>query len=167
MTLTYDDAMALRWPFDLEDHRFDTEFPYLTEAPIEKRLDEVDPAWSWQIHSIETREVVGGRGEYKVTVHGSLTIKGVTRDGVGQAMTRQSKPKTSQHTGEIYTDEINSAEKSAATDALKRAARMFGVGRYLLTTQKAGLKTKDQLGRWLDAAFRAAEKNGHAEGIGK
>lgn len=167
MTLTYEDAIALRWPFKLEEHRFDMEWPYLTEAPIENRLDEVDPAWNWVIHRIETREVVGTRNEFKITVHGSLTIKGVTRDGIGQAITRQTKPKTVKETGEVYTDEANSAEKSAATDALKRAARMFGVGRYLLTTQKAGIKTKEQLGRWLDAAFRAAEKNGHAEGIGK
>lgn len=159
--------MALRWPFRLEDHRFDTEYPYLTEAPICNRLDEVDPAWSWVIVSIDTREVVGSRNEFKITVHGRLTIKGVTRDGIGQAMTRQSKPKTNQATGELITDEVNSAEKSAETDALKRAFRHFGGGRYLLTTQKAGIKTKDQLERWLNSALAAAEKNGHAEGIGK
>lgn len=163
MTLTYDDAIALRWPFKLDDHRFDTDYPYLTEFPISLRLDEIDPAWAWVIVAVETREVVGGRGEYKVTVHGRLTIKGVTRDGIGQAMTRQSKPKTNQATGEIYNDEINSAEKSAETDAFKRAARHFGVGRYLLLTQKAGIKTREQLGRWLNDAVQVAEKNGHTE----
>lgn len=167
MTLTYEDALALRWPFKLDDHRFDTEYPYLTEGPIEMRLDEVDPAWGWVIHRIETREVVGTRNEFKVTVHGSLTVKGVTRDGVGQAITRQSKPKTAKETGEMYTDEINSAEKSAATDALKRAARMFGIGRYLLTTQKAGIKTRDQLYRWLTDAADKVKSNGHAEFSGK
>ena len=168
MTLTYEDAIALRWPFRLDDHKFDTKYPYLTEVPIENRLDDVDPGWNWVIHRIETREVVGGQSEIKVTVHGSLTIKGVTRDGIGQAVTRQSKEaKTNTATGEVYTDEINSAEKNAATDALKRAARLFGVGRYLLTTQKAGIKTRDQLERWLNAAVQAAEKNGHAELSGK
>jgi hypothetical protein len=167
MTLSYEDALALRWPFRLDDHRFDHEWPYLTEGPIEMRLDEVDPAWSWVIKSIETREVVGSRNEFKITVHGSLTIKGVTRDGVGQAITRQSKPKTAKDTGEMYTDEINSAEKSAATDALKRAARLFGIGRYLLATQKAGIKTKDQLERWLNAAVDKAKSNGHVELTGK
>lgn len=163
MTLTYEDAMNLRWPFKLDDHRFDHEWPYLTEGPIEIRLDEVDPGWQWVIHKIETREVVGTRNEFKITVHGSLTIKGVTRDGIGQAMTRQTKPKTAHGTGEVYTDEANSAEKSAATDALKRAARLFGVGRYLLATQKAGIKTKDQLDRWLNDAVAKAKSNGHAE----
>jgi len=163
MTLTYEDALALRWPFKLDEHRFDMEWPYLTEGPIELRLDEVDPGWQWVIRSIETREVVGSRNEFKVTVHGSLTIKGVTRDGVGQAMTRQGKQKTNSATGEIYSDEVNSAEKSAATDALKRAARLFGVGRYLLVTQKAGNKTRDQLWRWLREAIEKMEANGHAE----
>lgn len=167
MTLTYEDALALRSPFKLDEHRFDTEYPYLTEAPICNRLDEVDPAWSWVIVSIETREVVGSRDEFKVTVHGRLTVKGVTRDGVGQAITRQSKPKAAKDTGEMYTDEINSAEKAAETDALKRAFRHFGGGRYLLTTQKAGIKTRDQLWRWLTVAVDRATANGHAELTGK
>lgn len=164
-TLTYEDAIDLRWPFKLEEHRFDMEWPYITEAPICNRLDDVDPAWSWVIVSIETREVVGSRNEFKVTVHGRLTIKGVARDGVGQAMTRQGKPKTVQGTGEVVIDEVNSAEKSAETDAFKRAARHFGVGRYLLVTQKAKIKTEEQMGRWLGDAARAAERNGHAKGV--
>lgn len=163
MTLTYDDAITLRRPFKLDDHQFDREWPYLTELPISLRLDEVDPAWSWVVVSIETRPVVGSRNEFKVTVHGRLTIKGVTRDGIGQVVTRQSKPKTDTNTGEVEIDEVNSAEMSAETVAFKRAARHLGIGRYLLYTQKAKLKTRDQLGRWLNGMEERIKSNGHAE----
>jgi hypothetical protein len=44
--------------------------------------------------------------------------------------------------------EANQAAKSAATDALKRAARLFGVGRYLLDLPNS-VKDEKSLGTWL------------------
>jgi hypothetical protein len=109
--LTAEDLTVLRRPFAKEDHEFIKGFVYITEKAICERIEEVDPAWQFEIYEIKRSEV----GE--AVVSSALTIKGSTRYGVGM---------------QKHNDKAGEAEKGAATDALKRAARLFGVGRYLL-----------------------------------
>lgn len=132
MTLKREDLTALKAPFNANDHEFLNGMAYLNEFAVTSRIEEIDPAWSFVIRRVKGRESVGTKSEYSVTVIADLTIKGVTRTGIGMGTTRTTKPYADKSTGEMITGEANEAEKSAATDALKRAARLFGVGRYLL-----------------------------------
>lgn len=121
MTLTDEHVRLLTAQFDASDHEERDGRTYIREKAITDRLDEVDPSWTWEL-----------LGEPKhrdgvVVQAGRLTVHGVWRDGVGMESVRTTK------TG----GEANEAEKSAATDALKRAARLFGIGRYLLDLGKA------------------------------
>ena len=122
--------------FKAEDHEFNyNKRVYLSEEAITARLDEVDPSWSFE------RLEIWNRGEH-IIVSGRLTICGVSRDGVGMAKI------------EFLTDsdrESGEPEKAAITDALKRCARMFGIGRYIL---EMGSKVKDMgtLKKWLSGS---------------
>ncbi len=114
MTLTQDDLQTLRAPFpSSEVKQIDKGYgalDYIDEEPISNRIEDVDPSWSLG-EPITIEDTPSS-----VTIKISLTIKGVTRWGVG-------------------TEKKNSGNepfKSAATDAFKRAARLFGIGRYLL-----------------------------------
>jgi hypothetical protein len=110
MALLPEDVRALNAIFAANQHEFNQGFVYITERAICDRLETVDPSWTFILQSIQVRDT-------DAVVAGSLTVKGVTRQGVGMQ-------KIMAKAGE--------AEKGAATDALKRAARLFGVGRYLL-----------------------------------
>lgn len=134
-TLTRDDVTALTQHFKPAEHEFVRGYIYISEQAITTRLDDVDPAWSWIIVDEHPRD-------NQMIVKGRLTVKGVIREGVGmQPLTIVVKD-----TGEIK--EGTEPEKSAATDALKRAARLFGIGRYLLDTP-GWVKTVDNVATWL------------------
>lgn len=131
-TLTTDVLAVFKRPFALNDHEFLNGFVYLTEPAVGNRIEEIDPAWGFDIIRIY-RE-----GEFAVCA-ARLTILGVSRDCVGMQ-------KINEKAGE--------PEKSAATDALKRGARLFGIGRYLLDAPKenAGFeKWLNDLSKWKDA----------------
>lgn len=81
--------------------------PYVEAEPILDRLDDVVGPGGWSLDI----EVVGDRSAIC-----RLTILGVTKAGAGQIAADQK------------TDQ---PFKAAATDALKRAAVLFGIGRYL------------------------------------
>jgi len=115
--LTHEDVQKLTAIFLVQEHAFYRGNCYLEEQAISARLDEIDRGWSF-LHK-ETIE----RGNQISMVY-SLTVKGVIRDGVGTADILYTKKDPSK--------EANEPEKSAATDALKRAARLFGLGRYIL-----------------------------------
>jgi hypothetical protein len=130
VTLTHEDAAKLNAPFDLDDHEFLRGFTYITELAICARLDTVDPAWTFEIKNIIERDSA-------VTVHGVLTVKGVSRDGVGSDVIRDK----------------NEPIKSAATDALKRAARLFGIGRSLVGLERNVKYDERTLKKWLENKF--------------
>lgn len=115
--LTKEDLQILRSRFAAQEHEFHRGNAYLTESAIATRIEEVDPSWTLEIVSKDKRDDI-----YTIIVR--LTIGGVFRDGVGMASALFDK-----NTG---TTEVNEPEKSAATDAFKRAARLFGIGRYIL-----------------------------------
>lgn len=106
--LTIDDLTMLKRPFRLADHEFARGFVYIKEDAVTNRIEEVDPAWRFEVLSVST----SGKD---VVATARMTIKDVSRDGIGMHGATLTEP-----------------EKSAVTDALKRCARLFGVGRYLL-----------------------------------
>jgi hypothetical protein len=132
MALQQEDTKALCAPFALEDHEFTRGFVYITEQAITRRLDSIDPGWQFTI-------IEAVRDATSASVTGRLIVCGVARDGVGTQAIEYSNT-TDRSTGEKKPlldaagnpREAGEARKGAATDALKRAARLFGVGRYLL-----------------------------------
>ncbi|MHA0044249.1 Rad52/Rad22 family DNA repair protein [Deinococcus sp. PEB2-63] len=86
---------------------------HIDARAVQDRLDAICPeAWSF------TLEVVPGTRQ--PTVKGRLTVLGVTREDIGEA------PE-----GDLGT------LKAAASDALKRCAVHFGIGRYLYDLPRA------------------------------
>lgn len=113
---------------------------YTEEGPVTTRLDEVDPNWEFEI----TNNWADGQS---ATAYARLTVCGVARDCVGSG--KNIKPEE--------------AQKGAATDALKRGARLFGIGRYLLDApqfytdwaSKSGnpRRSRQQESQWEKEAF--------------
>lgn len=132
MTLTKEMSDQLKDYFPVQAHEFLNGNTYITEEAITNRLDDVDP--SWEFHKLEIH-----RDGVTVTAVYRLTVCGVSRDGVGMASVQLSKDKDR---------EVNEAEKSAATDALKRCARLFGIGRYILEMGRA-VSDQRSLADWL------------------
>lgn len=122
MSLSLEQLNTLKRPFARADHEFIRNFVYLTEEAITTRIEEVDPSWEFSVLNMSQ---VGSQA----VVLARLTICGVFRDGVGMQQ---------------VLEKAGEAEKGAATDALKRCARLFGVGRYLLDAPK-----EDQFNAWL------------------
>jgi hypothetical protein len=135
--MTPDNVKALTAPFEASEHEFLRGMTYLTESAITRRLDEVDPAWSFRISLVEHRAD-------KVVVYAALTVCGVTRESNG--MDASSYAKGADHVPE---NETNYPEKAAVTDALKRCARLFGIGRYILDLPE-NVKDMRALETWLN-----------------
>lgn len=135
MTLTADHIKVLSKPFQRNEHEFTRGFVYITEEAITARLDEVDPAWGFEIQHVGIRD---GQG----VCHARLTVKGVTRENVGMQSIETNS------TGR----EMGEAEKGATTDALKRCARLFGIGRYLLSAPK-----ENEFNRWIDEKLKGSK----------
>jgi hypothetical protein len=159
MSLTHEQVKELGRPFPLEAHewrkgRNDKDYVYITETAVILRLNEVDPSWTLVITDRAEREYSTTRtntktgekytlGAHELAITVSLTVCGVTRYGVGMA--------------EIAPDAAE-ADKSAVTDALKRAARLFGVGGYLLNDPPG----KAQFAQWLNSQNGRAVVNAQA-----
>ena len=126
MTLTKEQSDHLKDYFPVSSHEFLRGFTYITEESITDRLDEVDPAWTFERLS----EFVYRDEQVIVTFR--LTVSGTYRDGVGMDTIKKG---------------VGEAEKSAATDALKRAARLFGIGRYIL--EMKNVNDHKSLADWL------------------
>lgn len=127
--LSNNDMKVLKRPFAARHHEFLKGRAYITEMAITERIEQVDPSWSLEQIALYNREGAG----MQIICTMRLTIKGVSRDGVGMSSVVVTKPKEDKlKEGKTEVSEANEAEKSAATDAMKRAARLFGIGRYLL-----------------------------------
>lgn len=125
--LTHEDMAILKRPFAPQHHEFLKGNAYITEMAITERIEQVDPSWTMEQITLYKRDGLSMQAVCTMR----LTIKGVSRDGVGMSAIVPTKVKESKE-GKSEVGEANEAEKSAATDALKRAARLFGIGRYLL-----------------------------------
>jgi hypothetical protein len=132
MALTPEDVKKLTAPFALEDHEFNPRgYVYISEEAISARLDEVDPSWEFVVTNM-VRDLTSA------TVTGRLTVGGVTREGVGTQGIEYVKGNDQAAKTDAVGSPIEAGEvrKGAATDAFKRAARLFGIGRYLLGAPK-------------------------------
>jgi len=134
-TLIHEDMAVLKAPFAAEEHSFDYDGrPFVEEKPVCERIEMVDPAWGMLVG-----EPVFQITEGHVSVKVSLTIKGVTREDYGTRPIMAGK-------------RVQESVKGAVTNALRRAARRFGIGRYLLDAPNSvQSKGKDitNLRRWL------------------
>ncbi|WP_104990740.1 single-stranded DNA-binding protein DdrA [Deinococcus sp. NW-56] len=93
---------------------------YVDARAVQDRLDAICPdGWSFEIEVIP--------GTQHPTVKGRLTVLGVTREDIGEA-----------GEGEYGT------LKAASSDALKRCAVQFGIGRYLYDLPKQWADWNDQ-----------------------
>jgi hypothetical protein len=151
MTLTKQDYDILSKPFEANEHEWrkgggGTMLCYVTEEVITPRLTEVDPAFGL------TEPMVIEDIDMNISVKIGITVKGVTRWGIGTA-TRDSNTKE--------------PTKSAVTDAYTRAARMFGIGLYL-----KGLKgvtwvnSEDTLAEWLANGMQSERKKSGGQSTG-
>jgi hypothetical protein len=135
MTLTREDYAILSKPFEAHEHEFregsgNMMLCYITEEAITPHIIEVDPAFE-----ITEPMVIQDKAD-NISVKVGITIKGVTRWGVG---TSELKSFTGEPT------------KNAVTDAYKRAARLFGIGLYLQGLKGAKwVKDEATLTRWLN-----------------
>lgn len=113
-------------------------FLYIGTEGVMRRLDEtVGPGgWGFEVREVQRADYPG------VVVHGTLTILGASRSDFGEAA----------GDGELY--------KSAMSDALKRTARMFGVGRYAWTSR--GTRGVYGNGRWTQPPAYGARERGQA-----
>lgn len=132
---------ALLKPFrdELVEWR-ENKFAYIEARAVMSRLDEVVGPGNWSfdydvVHKDERGAVIGG----------ALTVYGVRKCDVGEHWKASDKDRV-----EVF--------KSAVSDALKRCAVHFGVGRYLyhLETARAGKVTPQER----DAAARKAGYGG-------
>lgn len=113
MSLTQDDLKILAMPFDektigIKVQSFSKDrtkamlVAYVQHTDCYSRIEQVDPNWTSEITQVLP---IGDT----VNVRVKLTIKGVSRENAGEG------------------DDL----KSATSDAIKRAAMLFGVSRYL------------------------------------
>ena len=156
MALTLEEIAKLTYPFRREDHGFLEGYVYISEEAITERIERVDPDWQFRIQQMIAY------GDSVVCI-ASMTIKGVERsNGGGNPVQRdkQDKDKDNKKLGTysalpLYTQADNgvNAHKAAVTDALKRCARLFGIGRYLLSAPKEG----GTFNSWLDQQHAEAK----------
>ena len=132
-------------PFAVNEHEFLRGAIYLTEEAVTRRLDAVDPAWSFMVSRVEHRDD-------KCVIFATLTVCGVTRESNGMDVSEYKKDSP-----RVPENEVNQREKAALTDALKRCARMFGIGRYMLDMPRKGdngaVTDVPSLRAWLKANY--------------
>lgn len=97
---------------------------YLQHTDVYTRLEETDPSWSCQvINEFSQGEIYVARMR--------MTLKGVSRENAGEG----------------------NDPKSAYSDALKRCAMLFGVGRYLYDSETVWVPYNEQSDRFKSFSF--------------
>ncbi len=162
--LTPDAVEKLRQPFPIEAHELrdggrDGKLVYLTEEPLADRLTEVDPNWQFRIIEVVQTDYRGEKAD-SVTVHAELTVCGITRANLGVAFanmkTREWDNGKKQYVNidpPIVYPLSETEVKGAATDALKRCARLFGCGVYLLRTKGEKFQNERDFANWYNREF--------------
>jgi len=150
LTLTAEAVEHLKKPFAAQFHDFTQGFVYLAERAVCERIEQVDPAWSFEIVDVSHYP-----GRNRVNVRARMTILGVSREGIGSGNYLDT-PVKEYKTKELKQNDLgqqmmnySESEKGAATDALRRCARLFGVGRYLLDTPQ-NVNDERSLAAWLN-----------------
>jgi len=155
--LTQDILSELKAPFPLDDHElraggFSEQLVYLTEEPLADRLSEVDPNWEFKIVSTIITDYNLSRPD-SCTVTADLTICGITRSGVGTCVANvklgeKKDGKWVKFETPLILPLSETEIKGAATDALKRCARLFGVGGYLLRLKGVKIRNANDFANW-------------------
>jgi hypothetical protein len=144
--LTNDHLAILQAPFPPEDMKFDyAGNAYIKEVPITRRIETIDPSWGFDITEVYHRD-------NRAVSIGRMTILGCTRGNIGMG-TDKYPSEDSIKRGADPEAEVNDPEKSAGTDTLKRCARLFGIGRYILTLPKEVRDIKSYT-RWYNNELR-------------
>lgn len=128
---TQEVAKALAAPFPLMAHSFKAgatsrdgqsalALTYVDSRLYQARLDEVDPAWQSEYEVIALPD--------RILVNCKLTVRGVTREDVGECLL------LTQSRGDVVPEE--NAYTSAVAQAFKRVCAQFGLGRYLYDLPK-------------------------------
>lgn len=118
---------------------------YLQHTDVYRRLEEVDPSWAsscTQLEQVINKEVPAGKDSFFLAKV-AITLKGITRENVGEG------------------DE----PKGALSDALKRAAMLFGVGRYLYDSETVWVpynEATDKYKVWSLSDYEKYRKKGQA-----
>lgn len=115
--------------------------PYVDPRVVTERLDQV-VGGDWAFHW----EPLGVQGD-RLVIKSSLTILGVTREDVGEHV--------------LSDREQADPWKSAVSDALKRAAVHFGVGRYLYWLETVWCTYDKRRREFLDEPY--IDDNGHVQ----
>ncbi len=134
MSITKDDLKILEAPFDAatlgvkvqstsKDKTKAMLVCYIQHTDTYARIEKVDPAWSSQILSCRN---IGTDAQPWFATQMRVTIKGVSRENEGEGET----------------------PKNAASDALKRTAMLFGVGRYLYDSETVWVPYNEQNDRY-------------------
>lgn len=145
----------LKKPFQPREHKFNYEnWAYIDEDAITTRLDDVCGIGNWQLITRSLEQVT--TTHYICTVDLQIKIDGewVTRSGVGEGTVQ---PRKEWSPGKDMRYDVNigeNAAKGAATDAFRRAARLWGIGRYLLQLPKTEygkptITNEAELRKWL------------------
>jgi hypothetical protein len=154
--LTPELVSLLNTPFAIADHEQregsrGTWLTYITEEPLIVRLSAVDPNWEFRITNIR---LLDGGAEPDVTeVFGELTIMGITRANVGtdaaktEGVWETGADGKRSKTGERVMSLDENSTKAATTDTLKRCARLFGVGSYLLSVPRIKASSEEEAQR--------------------
>lgn len=142
MTLTPDDTTKLNAPFALKEYEFLRGNIYITEEAINRRLTSVDPDWKFIGNTfIQVGDTV--------MANRTLIIKGVARSNVGAGEIQTTDKAGNPITGYALAVNVGNAYKAAVTDALKRCARMHGVGLHILDIPKS-VSDEAALAKWLN-----------------
>ncbi len=147
MSLTLDHIKKLSAPFDektlgikvqslSKDRTKAMLVCYLQHTDVYVRLESVDPAWASEILSVDwVQDACFTRMR--------LTVQGTSRENVGEG----------------------GDPKSAASDAIKRCAMLFGVGRYLYDSETVWVPYNEQQDRFRVYSlqdYRGALKRGQS-----
>lgn len=105
---------------------------YIQHTDAYARIEQVDPAWSCMVLREEN-------GADWTTVRMRMTVKGVSRENTGEGQDL----------------------KSAYSDALKRCAMLFGVGRYLYASESVWVpynEKEDYYRKWTMADYQRSSR---------
>jgi len=156
MALSRQDFAVLAAPFLPGEHEFVNDKIYIKETAVCERIEEVDMAWQWIEPTFDRLDLK----TEMATVSGTLVICGTPRFGVGSQPFQMPK-KYEKESDEVYVLRIETEfrkselEKGSTTDCLKRAARLFGIGRYMLECPKDIKGYGSALDAWLKKVSEA------------
>lgn len=151
----------LKKPFQPREHFFNYEkWAYIQEDAIAERLDSVCGIDGWKLETYEPQQVTAAHWVARCDLSIKIGSEWVSRTGIGENVV--SVPKNRELTDERFALGLGeNGAKGAATDAFRRAARLWGIGRYLLSLPKQGGKptvtNESQLRSWLMSNFMSSE----------